>query len=107
MTKATEQDTPELVTYLRSLQAVRDRSKLVFDLARAGEVDHWIWHEEKLDEVVQYCMDIIERDFGTDYSKIPRMLVSEHHGLRGSPRPRRTGTPAHRSCIRGVERPES
>lgn len=73
-------ETPKLVTYLRSLQAVRDRSKLVFDLARAGEVDHWTWHEDKLDEVVQYCMSIIERDFGTDYSKIPRMssVISIH-----------------------------
>jgi hypothetical protein len=70
-----ETDTPELVTYLRSLTAVRERSKLIFDLARAGEADHWTWHEDRLDEVVQFCMGIIERDFGTDYGKIPRAYL--------------------------------
>lgn len=71
-----ETDTPELVTYLRSLTAVRERSQLIFDLARAGEADHWTWHEDKVDEVVQFCMGIIERDFGTDYGKIPRASLA-------------------------------
>ena len=51
---------PPLVTYLRSLDAVRDRSKQVFDLAIAGQADHWDWHEDKLDNVVDYCLNIIK-----------------------------------------------
>ena len=52
--------TPQLVTYLRSLDAVRDRSKQVFDLVVAGKADHWDWHEDKLDDVVDYCLNIIK-----------------------------------------------
>jgi len=52
--------TPQLVTYLRSLDAVRDRSKQVFDLIVAGKADHWDWHEDKLDDVVDYCLNIIK-----------------------------------------------
>lgn len=49
-----------LITYLRSLDAVRDRSQQVFDLAVEGKLDHWDWHAEKLDVVVDYCIDIIK-----------------------------------------------
>jgi hypothetical protein len=51
---------PELISYLRSLDAVRDRSQQVFDLALEGKLDHWDWHEEKLSTVVAFCADIIE-----------------------------------------------
>jgi len=52
--------TPAPVAYLRSLDAVRDRSKQVFDLVVAGKADHWDWHEENLDDVVKYCLNIIQ-----------------------------------------------
>jgi hypothetical protein len=52
--------TPAPVAYLRSLDAVRDRSKQVFDLVVQGKADHWDWHEEKLDDVVNYCLKIIQ-----------------------------------------------
>jgi len=52
--------TPAPVAYLRSLDAVRDRSQQVFDLAVQGKADHWDWHEEKLDDVVNYCLKIIQ-----------------------------------------------
>jgi hypothetical protein len=51
--------TPPIVTYLRSLEAVRDRSQKVFDLAQKGQLDHWDWHGERLGDVVQFCADII------------------------------------------------
>ncbi len=51
---------PPVVTYLRSLEAVRDRSQKVFDLALEGKLDHWDWHEERLGDVVDYCAEIIE-----------------------------------------------
>ncbi|GFZ42588.1 hypothetical protein JCM24511_00304 [Saitozyma sp. JCM 24511] len=53
---------PELISYLRSLDAVRDRSQQVFDLAVDGKLDHWDWHEGKLSTVVDFCADIIERN---------------------------------------------
>jgi hypothetical protein len=52
--------TPAPVAYLRSLDAVRDRSQQVFDLVLAGKADHWDWHEDKLDDVVEYCLNIIK-----------------------------------------------
>ena len=79
---------PTLVTYLRSLEAVRDRSQQVYNLAVRGEFDHWDWHEEKLADVVAYCTKSIEvcsseahlmvltmlmmmqRDFGKDYTRV-------------------------------------
>ncbi|KAL7419638.1 hypothetical protein Q5752_005551 [Cryptotrichosporon argae] len=61
---------PPVVEYLRSLTAVRDRSAQVFDLVVAGKADHWDWHADKLDVVVDYCANIIERDFGKDYAKV-------------------------------------
>lgn len=66
--------TPQIVTYLRSLDAVRDRSQLVFDLAVRGKADHWDWNQDKLDDVVEYCLGIIKRDFGTDYDKVRAAL---------------------------------
>lgn len=54
------QNVPDLVAYLRSLDAVRDRSQKVFDLVVSGKADHWDWHEENLDKVVEYCLNIIQ-----------------------------------------------
>jgi hypothetical protein len=59
--------TPAPVAYLRSLDAVRDRSKQVFDLVVAGKADHWDWHEEKLDDVVDYCLNIIKVSLALAY----------------------------------------
>lgn len=47
------------VTYLRSLGAVRDRSREVFDLIVAGKADHWDWHEDKLQTVVDFCAGLL------------------------------------------------
>ena len=52
--------TPAIISYLRSLEAVRDRSQKVFDLAIKGELDHWAWQEDKLADVVNYCAKLIE-----------------------------------------------
>lgn len=52
--------TPALVSYLRSLDAVRDRSQQVFDLVVSGHADHWDWHQDKFDHVVEYCLAIIK-----------------------------------------------
>lgn len=51
---------PAPVAYLRSLSAVRDRSKQVFDLVTQGKADHWDWHEDKLPAIIDYCLNIIQ-----------------------------------------------
>lgn len=83
--------TPQVVTYLRSLEAVRDRSKQVYKLGVDGKLDHWTFDEAKLADIADYCSKIItvsliwfgvdhmltkylQRDFGTDYASIPRKL---------------------------------
>ncbi|KAK1927511.1 hypothetical protein DB88DRAFT_478272 [Papiliotrema laurentii] len=78
--------TPAPVAYLRSLDAVRDRSQQVFDLVLAGKADHWDWHEDKLDDVVEYCLNIIKRDFGEDYNKIPPHCRRNHFVTPGNNR---------------------
>ncbi|CAD6568102.1 MAG: hypothetical protein TREMPRED_004259 [Tremellales sp. Tagirdzhanova-0007] len=70
--------TPAIISYLRSLEAVRDRSQKVFDLAIKGELDHWAWQEDKLADVVNYCAKLIERDFGNDHAKIPPHCRRNH-----------------------------
>ncbi|WVQ64905.1 uncharacterized protein L199_003074 [Kwoniella botswanensis] len=70
--------TPAIVTYLRSLEAVRDRSNQVYELAQKGKLDHWQFDQSKLDKAVDYCINIIQRDFGTDYAKIPPHCRRNH-----------------------------
>ncbi|WWC60301.1 uncharacterized protein I303_102870 [Kwoniella dejecticola CBS 10117] len=67
-----------IVTYLRSLEAIRDRSSQVYELGKKGKLDHWEFDEEKLDGVVDYCINIIKRDFGSDYAKIPPHCRRNH-----------------------------
>ncbi|ORX33697.1 hypothetical protein BD324DRAFT_639192 [Kockovaella imperatae] len=61
---------PDIVTYLRSLDAVHDRCNQVFALAEVGQVDHWTFHQDKVADVVDYCVTLITRDYG-DLSKVP------------------------------------
>ncbi|WVW80139.1 hypothetical protein I302_102114 [Kwoniella bestiolae CBS 10118] len=70
--------TPAIVTYLRSLEAVRDRSNQVYELGQRGKLNHWDFDEAKLNGAVDYCIRIIERDFGTDYAKIPPHCRRNH-----------------------------
>ena len=52
--------TPPIVKYLRSLEAVRDRSQQVYALAQQGKLDHWDFHEDRFPQVVDFCAAIIE-----------------------------------------------
>ncbi|KAK4683545.1 hypothetical protein P7C73_g6700, partial [Tremellales sp. Uapishka_1] len=69
---------PPTVAYLRSLQAVRDRSSLVYGLALSSSLDHWTFHPDRLSSAVDYCSAIISRDFGTSYSSIPPHCRRNH-----------------------------
>ncbi|ODN76668.1 hypothetical protein L202_05310 [Cryptococcus amylolentus CBS 6039] len=70
--------TPELVAYLRSLDAVRNRSSQVYHLAVEGKLKHWNFDQAKLGDVADYCAKIIQRDFGTDYASIPPHCRRNH-----------------------------
>lgn len=52
--------TPQVITYLRSLEAVRDRSKQVYKLGVDGKLDHWTFDEGKLAHIAEYCSNIIK-----------------------------------------------
>ena len=67
----TQQQPTLTPTYLRSLAAVRQRSQLVYKLAQENQLDWFVLHEDKFDEVVDYCIDVIKRDYGQDYASIP------------------------------------
>lgn len=46
--------------YLLSLRAIRERAKIVGDVAKAGKLSHFDLHEEKLDEVVDFVASVIK-----------------------------------------------
>ena len=52
--------TPPQVTYLRSLNAIRDRCAQVFQLAEKAKLDHWDFHPENLRVLVDFCAGIIQ-----------------------------------------------
>ncbi|KAJ3766899.1 hypothetical protein FB446DRAFT_362403 [Lentinula raphanica] len=58
-------------SYLRTLPAIRERCGRVFELAKAGKLEYFDYHPDKEEDVTAYCLNIIQRDFGTDYNKIP------------------------------------
>ncbi|EIM87514.1 DUF1688-domain-containing protein [Stereum hirsutum FP-91666 SS1] len=59
------------VEYLRTLPAIRERCGRVHDLAKQGRLQYFDYHPEQEDAAAEYCLQIIKRDFGNDYSSIP------------------------------------
>lgn len=45
--------------YLRTLPAVRERCGQVFELAKAGKLDYFVYHPEKETVVTEFCAEII------------------------------------------------
>ncbi|KAJ7641752.1 hypothetical protein FB45DRAFT_361539 [Roridomyces roridus] len=76
----------QTAAYLRTLPAIRERCTRVFDLAKQGKLEYFEYHPEAEDEVTAFCVDIIQRDFGTDFAQIPphgrwRHLDSHHERI--------------------------
>lgn len=85
---STEMSLEDKASYLRTLPAIRERCGRVFELAKAGKLDYFDYHADKESNVTDFCLniiqvsavitqihadltiDIIQRDFGTDYSKV-------------------------------------
>jgi hypothetical protein len=67
MTTLTESSTPaapdpdlDPAGYLRSIHAVRERSKLVLEKAKTGELHHFDVDPNKFSETAQYVVSIIK-----------------------------------------------
>ncbi|KAJ2693707.1 hypothetical protein H4218_005917 [Coemansia sp. IMI 209128] len=58
------------VKYLKSLQAVRERSQAVYERAEQGELQHFDFDKTKIESVADYVISLIARDYGT-IDKVP------------------------------------
>ncbi|PYH43693.1 URC4/urg3 family protein [Aspergillus saccharolyticus JOP 1030-1] len=75
------------IQYLLSLEAVRDRARVVLSLAEQDKLHHYDYHPDRLDATVDYVVNIIKRDFGPDrYNQIPPHGRWQHFEVGGVPR---------------------
>lgn len=63
--------TEQTIEYLRTLPSIRERCGRVHDLAKQGKLEYFDYHPEKEEDVTNYCIKIIRRDFGDDFATIP------------------------------------
>ncbi|KAF3015249.1 hypothetical protein G7054_g10684 [Neopestalotiopsis clavispora] len=72
------------IAYLLSLQAVRERSRLVLQAAKEGSLNSFDYDEPRMTEVANVVIDIIKRDFGPDrYAEIPPHGRWQHFNVGG------------------------
>ncbi|KAL0959088.1 hypothetical protein HGRIS_014386 [Hohenbuehelia grisea] len=57
--------------YLRTLPAIRERCTRVHELGQQGKLQYFDYHQDKEAEAVDFCLSIINRDFGSDFASIP------------------------------------
>ncbi|KAF2140408.1 uncharacterized protein K452DRAFT_274178 [Aplosporella prunicola CBS 121167] len=74
------------VAYLRSIWAVRDRSKLVLDRAKRNQLKHFTVDMSKFSDTAAYVVSIIKRDFAPNYAAIPAHGRWQHFEVGGRPR---------------------
>lgn len=60
------------VKYLLSLRAIRERAKIVGDVAKAGNLSHFEVREDKLDEVVDFVASVIKVGANSSITSKPR-----------------------------------
>ncbi|KAG5652563.1 hypothetical protein H0H81_004572 [Sphagnurus paluster] len=56
--------------YLRTLPAIRERCARVHALATQGNLAFFDYHPDKEADVAAFCIQIINRDYGTDFTSI-------------------------------------
>ncbi|KAK8113194.1 hypothetical protein PG984_013720 [Apiospora sp. TS-2023a] len=79
------------ISYLLSLQAVRDRSRLVLKAAEEGALNNFEYHAERLPDVAGFVLKVIDkahqerqRDFGPDrFAEIPPHGRWQHFDVGG------------------------
>ncbi|KAH9884629.1 hypothetical protein C8Q73DRAFT_660704 [Cubamyces lactineus] len=65
-------DSPaQTAAYLRTLPAIRERCGRVHALAQKGELEYFDYHPEKERDAAAFCVEIIKRDFGSNFASIP------------------------------------
>ena len=69
--------------YLRSIHAVRERSKIVLQKAKANQLNHFDVDLTKFPDTADYVVSIIKRDFAGDYSSIPPHGRWQHFEVGG------------------------
>ncbi|KIL68414.1 hypothetical protein M378DRAFT_8493 [Amanita muscaria Koide BX008] len=57
--------------YLRTLPAIRERCSRVFELAKADRLQYITYKPEKEADVVDFCISLLKRDYGSDLTAIP------------------------------------
>ena len=72
--------------YLRSLAAVRERTRLVYDKARRNQLAHFNVDMTKFADTAAYVVSIIRRDHAPDYAAIPPHGRWQHFEVGGRPR---------------------
>ncbi|GAD91830.1 conserved fungal protein [Paecilomyces variotii No. 5] len=72
--------------YLRSIHAVRDRSKIVLQKAKRNLLNHFDVDMSKFEETASYVVSIIKRDHAPDYQSIPPHGRWQHFEVGGRPR---------------------
>ncbi|KAH8150996.1 uncharacterized protein LAJ45_04697 [Morchella importuna] len=72
--------------YLRSIYAVRERSKFVIEAALKNQLTNFTVDMEKFKDVAEYVVSIIKRDYAPDYHTIPPHGRWQHFEVGGRPR---------------------
>ncbi|KAI5278956.1 hypothetical protein KEM54_004406 [Ascosphaera aggregata] len=78
--------TVDPVAYLKSIHAVRERSRLVMRKAQAHQLNHFNVDYSKFASTAQYVVSIIKRDYAADYDKIRPHGRWQHFDVGGKPR---------------------
>ena len=55
-------DHTEEINYLRTPQAIRERTGKIFELCKAGQT-HFEYHPEKLEEVSDFVLEVIKENY--------------------------------------------
>ncbi|KAF8513594.1 hypothetical protein BU17DRAFT_53148 [Hysterangium stoloniferum] len=61
----------QTAAYLKTLPSIRERCIRVYELAKQDRLEFFKYSPEKEAEVVNFCINIIQRDFGSNYNSIP------------------------------------
>ncbi|BFZ59950.1 hypothetical protein YB2330_000972 [Saitoella coloradoensis] len=72
--------------YLRTLNAVRERSNVIFEKGKQGELKCFDLDMGKMDDVIGFVASIIKRDYAPDYHLIPPHGRWQHFEVGGSKR---------------------
>ncbi|KAG5932853.1 hypothetical protein E4U53_001165 [Claviceps sorghi] len=79
---------PELdpVGYLRSLGAVRERSRIILEKVKNDELNHFDVDLKKLPDVVNFVAGLIKRDYDAPFTTIPGHGRYQHFSVGGRDR---------------------